>query len=138
MIDFDRVAREEARISRHDVAQPHANDIAGHEFSDLRIDPLPVSPNAGVDGELGLQSCNRVSGLVLFPESDDGVGAKQEENDAKIQPVANDCGQNHCPFDHPRDGSPEITEELQKRILGLLRNLVGTVLRQPFRSLSSS
>ena len=34
-------------------------------------------------------------------------------------------------FDHPRDGAPEIGEELQERIGFLFRDLVRAILRQP-------
>ena len=38
---------------------------------------------------------------------------------------------NHRPFNHPRDGAPEISQEFQERIVFLFRDLVRAILGQP-------
>ena len=37
LIDFDRIAFKQARISGHDVAQPHPDDIARDQFARRRV-----------------------------------------------------------------------------------------------------
>jgi hypothetical protein len=50
--------------------------------------------------------------LMFFPESDHCVGTKQKKDDEEIQPVLDQRGQDHGAFNHPRNGTPEIGEEL--------------------------
>ena len=78
LIHLDRVALQQARIRRHDVAHAHADDVARHQFTRRRGDPLPVTFHPGLDRQLGLQGSDGVAGLVFFPESDHGVGKKQK------------------------------------------------------------
>ena len=66
---------------------------------------------------------------MFFPESDHGVGTKQKEDDEEIQPVLDQRGQNHGGFNHPRNGTPEVGEELQEFIRLLFGDLVGSILR---------
>jgi hypothetical protein len=73
---------------------------------------------------------------LLFPESDHGVGEKQNEDDAKVRPVPGRRRQDHRRFDHPGDRTPEIGEELQKLIGLLLRDFVGPILSEPLLRLS--
>ena len=119
LIHFDRVALQQARIRRHDVAQAHADDVARHKFARLRGGPLPVPFHSRLDRQLGFQRGDGVARLVFFPESDHGVGQQQKQDDGKVRPMPGHRRQDHGRFNHPRDGTPEITEELQERI-GLL------------------
>ena len=96
-----------------------------------RRDPLSIPLHPGLDCQLGLQGGDGVARLTFLPESDHGVGQKQNEDDAKIRPMPDYRRQDHRRFDHPRDRAPEIGEELQKRIGLLLLDLVGPVLDQP-------
>ena len=130
-IHLHRIALEQARIRRHDIAQTQANDIARYQFPRRRGDPFAIPLDAGVDGQIGLQGGDRVARLTLFPEADHGVGHEQHEDDTEIWPVPDHARQNHRHFDHPRDGTPEVGEEFQQRIGLLLLDLVGAVLRQP-------
>ena len=68
---------------------------------------------------------------MLFPKPDHGIRTKQNKNDAKIQPVPDNSRQNYCSFNHPRDGAPEIGEELQEGIRFRFRDLVRAILCQP-------
>ena len=132
LIHLHRVARQQARIRRHNVAQAQADDVARHQLTRRRVDPLPITFHPGLDRQLGLQGSDGVARLAFFPESDHGVGNKQNEDDEKIRPVPDHARQNHRHFDHPRDGTPEIGEEFQQRIGLLFFNLVGPILGQPF------
>ena len=131
LIHLHRVAVQQARIRRHNVAQTHADDVARHQLARRRVDPLPIPFHPGLDRQLGLQGGDRVARLALFPESNHGVGHQQKEDDEKIRPVPDHARQNHRPFDHPRDGAPKIAEEFQERIGLLFFNLVGPILGQP-------
>ena len=132
LIHLHRVAVQQACIGRHNVAQTHADDVAGHQLTRRRGDPLPIPFHAGLDRQAGLQGGNGVARLAFFPESDDGVANKQKEDDAKILPVPDHARQNDRNLDHPRDGAPKIGEEFEERIGLLFFNLVGPVLGQPF------
>ena len=132
LIHLHRVALEQARVRRHDVAQAHADDVARHQFARRRGGPLPVTLHPGRDRQLGLQSGDGVARLVFLPEPDHGVGQKQNEDDGEVRPMPGDRRKDHGHFDHPGDGTPEIGEELQERIGLLFFNLVGPVLGQPF------
>ena len=68
---------------------------------------------------------------MLFPESDHGVGEKQNEDDAKIRPMLGRSRQDHRRFDHPGDRTPEVGEEFQDLVGFLLRDLVRSILGQP-------
>ena len=135
MINLDRVAIEQARVSRYDVAKPQSDHISRHQLTCLGILPLAVPLDLGQDRQARFQSCDCVTGLVLFPESDHGVRTKQKKDDEKIKPMLNQRRQDHGAFDHPRNGTPEIREKLQKLIGLLLINLVGAVLGQALLSL---
>jgi hypothetical protein len=56
---------------------------------------------------------------VFFPESDDGIGHEQKQDDPEIRPVPRHRREDHRHFDHPRHRTPEITEEFQD-LIGLL------------------
>ena len=47
LIHLDRIALEETRVRRHDVAQPDADDVAGHQLTRRRGDPGPVASRPG-------------------------------------------------------------------------------------------
>ena len=132
LIHFDRVAFQQARIRRHDVAHTHADDVARHQFARRRGDPLPITFHPGLDRQRGLQGSDGVARLVFFPKSDHGVGQKQNEDDAKVRPMPSYRRQNHRRFDHPRDRTPKIAEEFQELIGLLFFNLVRPILGQPF------
>ena len=87
LIHLDRIARQQARVRRHNVTQSQANDITWHQFGCIRVSPLPITLHRGLNRQLGLQSLDGVARLMLFPESDHGVGNKQKEDDEKIRPV---------------------------------------------------
>ena len=121
---------EQSCIGRHDVAEPHADDVARNERARLDIGPSAVPPDPGAGREPRLQCGDRIAGLVLFPETDPGVGEQQHEDDDEIGPMPDDGRKNGRNFDHPRDRSPEIAEELQKRAYRLLGDFIGPVLGQ--------
>ena len=131
LVDLNRIARQQARIRRHNVTQPQADDVARHQFGRIRVDPLPITLHLGLDRQFGLECGDGVARLMFFPESDHGVGTKKKEDDEKIQPVPNNTRQNHRRFNHPRDGTPEIGKEFQERIGFLFFNLVRTILGKP-------
>ena len=54
LIHLDRVAVQQARIRWHNVAQPHANNVARDQFTRRRVDPLPVAFHPGLDRQCGL------------------------------------------------------------------------------------
>ena len=56
LIHFHRVARQQARIGRHNVAQAQADDVARHHFTRRRVGPFPIAFHLGFDGQLGLLS----------------------------------------------------------------------------------
>ena len=108
LIDFNRVAFQQARIRRHDVAQANANDVARHKLTRRRRDPLPLASDASLDRQLRLQGGDRVARLVFLPESDHGVGKTQKQDDKNVRPVPDHRGQDHRSFDHPQIGTPKI------------------------------
>ena len=136
LVDRYLVAVQQARIGRHNVAQAQADGVAGHKFARRRIDPFPVAFHPGLDRQRRLQGGDSVARLMFFPESDHGVGQKQNEDDAKVRPVPGRRRQDHRRFDHPGDRTPEIGEELQKLIGLLLRDLVGPILSESLLRLS--
>ena len=113
LIHLHRVAFQQARVRRHDVAETDADDIARHQLTRRGRDPLAVTLHRGLDRQRGLQGGDGVARLVLFPESDHGVGQKQNEDDAEIRPMPVHRRKDHGRFDHPRDGTPKIAEEFQ-------------------------
>ena len=135
LVDGNFVAVQQTGIRRHDIAQAQADDVTRHQFPRRRRDPLSIALHPGLDRELGLQRFDGIARLALFPEPDGGIGNKQHQNDEEIGPMADDTGQDHRHFDHPRDRTPEIGEEFQQRIGLLLLDLVRPVLGQPLRRL---
>ena len=106
------------------ITSPGTSSRAG------RSDPLAVTLHPGVDRQLGLQGGDRVAGLALLPEPDDGVGAEQHEDDAEVRPVPGDRREDHRRLDHPGNGTPKVGKELQQWIGLLLLDLVRPVLGQ--------
>ena len=49
LIHFDRVAGQQARIRRHNVAQAQTDDVARYQLTRRRGGPLAVALNAGLD-----------------------------------------------------------------------------------------
>jgi len=95
-----------------------------------RSHPLSVALHPRLDCQRRLQCGDGVAGLALLPESDDGVGHEQDENDHQVRPVPDDTGEDDRPFDHPRDGPPEVAEELEERVALLFLDFIGTDGRQ--------
>ena len=77
LIHFHRVAVQQSRIRRHNVAQAHADDIAWHQLAGRWVDPLPIPFYPGLDGQFGFQGGDGVARLAFLPEADDGVGHQQ-------------------------------------------------------------
>ena len=73
-----RIARQQARVGRHNVAQPQTDDIARNQFRCLRVNPFPIAFHLGIDRQFGFQSSDGVARLVFFPEADNGVGTQQQ------------------------------------------------------------
>ncbi len=132
LVDLNRIARQQARICRHNVAQSQADDVARYKLGCIRIDPLPIALHRGLDRQFGPECGDGVARLVFFPESDHGIGTKKKEDDKKIQPVPDQPRQNHRRFNHPRDRTPEISKEFQERIGFLFFNLISAVLSKTF------
>ncbi len=132
LIDLHRVAVQQARVCRHDVAEAHADDVARHQLARGRVDPLPVAYNPGLDRQRRLQCGDGVPRLVFFPEAYKSVGHKQNEDDAEIRPVPGHRRQDDRRFDHPRDRTPKIVEKFQQLIGLLFLNLVGPILSKAF------
>ena len=88
LVDFDRIALQQARVRGHDVTEAHADDVARHELARRRCRPLAVSLHPGLDRQPGLQRVDGVARLVLFPEPHHGVGEEQHEDDAEVRPSA--------------------------------------------------
>ena len=128
LVHLDRVAVEQARVSRHDVAEAHADDVARHKVACRRRAPLAIALHPGRHRQLGLQGVDGLSGRVLLGEADHGVGEQQDEDDEEVRPVLQHAGQDHRDFDHPRDWAPEVGEELEELIGLLLFDLIRPVL----------
>ena len=114
LIDLDRIARQQACIGRHNVAQAESNDVARHQLARGRGDPLSIASHPGFDRQPGLQRGDGVTRLALFPKSDHGVANQQQQDDAKIRPVLGHGREDHRRFDHPGDGPPKVAEELEQ------------------------
>ena len=132
LIHLDGVARKQARICRHDVAQAEADHVARDQLACRRRDPLSVAFHSGHDGQFGFEGSDGFARLSLFPESDHGVGDEQDQDDDEIWPVLEQPGKDHRHLDHPWDRTPEVGEEFQVWILLPCFDLVGPVLSQPF------
>ena len=132
LVDLNRIALQQASIRRHNVTQPQADDVARYQLGRIRVDPLPITLHRGLDRQFGPECGDGVARLVFFPESDHGIGTKKKEDDKKIQPVPDKPRQNHRRFNHPRDGTPEISKEFQERIGFLFFNLIRAVLSKTF------
>ena len=138
LIHLHRVAVQQSRIRRHNIAQAHADDVARHQLTRRWVDPLPIPFHPSVARQFGFQGGDGVARLAFFPESDHGVGHQQQKDDEKIRPVSDYARQNHRYFDHPGDGPPKIREEFQERIGFLFFNLIRPILRQPVLRLGLS
>ena len=138
LIDRNLVAFQQTRVRRHDVAQTQADDIARHQFLAGWRDPLSITLHPGLDRQPGLQGIDGVACLAFFPESDRGIGQKQNEDDDKVRPMPGYRRQDHRHFDHPRDGTPEIAEEFQELIGLFFFDLVGPILGEPLLRLGLS
>ncbi len=114
LIDLHRVAGQQACVCGHDVPQSQPDNIARHQFRYLGSRPFSVSQGAGLGRQLRAQRGNFVARLMFLPKCNDSVGKEQKQNDEEIQPVSNHSRQNHCPFDHPWNRTPEIAQELQE------------------------
>ncbi len=132
LIHLHRVTVQQSCIRRHNVAQAHADDIARHQLTRRRVDPLPVAFHLGFDRQFGLKGLDGVARLAFLPEPDHGIGHQQKEDDEKIRPVPDDARQNHRNLDHPRDGSPKIGKEFQEEVGLLLGKFIRPILGKPF------
>nr|WP_241499234.1 hypothetical protein [Chromobacterium sphagni] len=132
LIHLDRIACEQVGVRWHDVAQVQADDVARNKLARGRGNPFPPPFHPGLDRQLGFQGGDGVAGFAFLPEADRSVGQQQRQDDAEVRPMPGESRQDHRRFNHPRDGSPEITEEFQERIDLLFPDLVRPVLGQPF------
>ena len=96
------------------MASPGTNSRAG------RIDPLPVAFDASLDCQRRFQGIDGIACLALFPESHDGVGEQQDENDPEIGPVPGSRREDHRRVDHPRDRPPKNRTGISGRRLVFL------------------
>ena len=128
MIDLDRIAVAQLDVSGNDVTEPQADEVARDQLAGRDRRPGAVALDLGRQGQLLLERRDRVAGLELFPESDDGVHHEQDQDDTEVHPVSDNQREDRGRLDHPGDRSPERGEELEERVLTLLRKFVGTIL----------
>ena len=87
LVHLDRIARQQPRIRRHNVAQSQADDVARHHFARRRVGPLPIAFHPGCDRQFSLQGSYGVASLAFLPESNYRVRNQQEKDDEEIRPV---------------------------------------------------
>ncbi len=87
LVHLDRIARQQPRIRRHDVAQAQADDVARRHFTRRRVGPLSIAFHPGLDRQFGLQGSDGVARLAFLPESNYRVRNQQEKDDEEIRPM---------------------------------------------------
>ena len=131
LVDLHGVGAERAGVGRYDVAEAQAHDVAWHKQLRGEVRPCSVAQHARMRREFGLERGNRVAGLILLPEPDQGVGEEQHGDDDEVGPVLDDGRQYGCGLDHPGDRPPKIAQELEDRVDLLLGEFIGPVLAEP-------
>ena len=87
LIHFHRIAVQQARVRRHDVSQTQPDCVTWHQLACCRVDPVPVTDDARLGRQLGLQGSDGVAGLALFPEPNHAICKQQKQDDEEIWPV---------------------------------------------------
>jgi len=69
-----------------------------------------------------------------LPKIQRGVGQKQRKNHEEIEPMTDNAGGGYGGFNHPRNRTPEVGEELQDLVGFFFGDRVGPYWREAFLS----
>lgn len=114
------VEAEQAAVGGDDVAETENNNVAGNEKGRVDFGQLAVAPDAGLEGERVLERVESGFGLGFLDVADDCIDEQNGENDAKVDPILNDGGNDGGYLDEIGERAEEVRQELEE--LGLLEN----------------
>jgi len=138
LVDAEVFAVDQDAVGGNHIAQPDADHIARNHLRRIDFTPDAVAQDAGLESESFFQRVEGIAGLVLLPETDEGVEHQHKENDVEIVEIPRDQRKQRGGFDHPRNRPPEVLENLEERVALLLLQRIGAALGQPFPGLGSA
>ena len=136
LLDAQVDGLDQAQVGRYAVARAQAHDVARHQVVGLDLGPLTVAPGMGMHREHLADAGERLLGLALLDEADDGVDDHHAEDDAGVDPVAEGGGDRRGAEQHVDEHVVEVLEEaLQQPVPGRLGQAVGADLGEAARGL---
>ncbi len=135
LVDLDLVAVKQPGVGGDNVAQAQPDHIAGNQLPRRCRFPSILAFHARINRQFGFEGFNCVAGLPFLGIADEAVSHQQQQDDKEIRPVPHRAGQYDGDLDHPRNRTPEVAEELQQRVGGVLGDLIRPVLGQTSRRL---
>ena len=96
LIDFNRVALEQARVGRNDVAEAQADQITWHQFAGRhnKVKPRAIAFHTGFERQLRFERGDGVPRLESSSQKPTTAFFQKQENcdDRKVLPMPHDAG----------------------------------------------
>ena len=133
---------QQAQVGRHAIAGFQQDDVAGHQAGHVHHLPLAATQHPRGRRQHGLQGGQRLFGLALLDETDQGIDQHHRHDHRRVDVVAEQSGQ-HRRGDQEQDQRVVelLQESAQRRTPRRRRQAVGAmpgqawsdiVIRQPF------
>ena len=122
------MAFEHVDVGADHVTDADADHVAGDELAGGHELPRAVAEDPGVDGQAATEELERVVGAGLLQEADHRVHDEQRGDDAGLEALAEQEGEDDRPLEHPGQGPPEPSGQLTPDRSASLGDLVGSHL----------
>uniref|UniRef100_J3L015 Uncharacterized protein n=1 Tax=Oryza brachyantha TaxID=4533 RepID=J3L015_ORYBR len=133
LVHLKRVALEEARVGRHDVAELNADYVAGDEDGGILLRPPPVAENLRLGSQVRHERLRRAAGVALLEVRYARVEQQQHDDPDEVLPIRRPVAavrqrdrHDRGHFHHPRQRVPHEPQKLQYPALFFLLKFVRT------------
>ncbi len=115
LVDEQAACAQQAQVGRDLVASFEKHDVARHEIPHCDLRALPVAKNEGTGSDHAANGVERLLGLALLDEADDGVDDHDRGDHGRINDVSEQGGRNGSGEQEVDQDVVELRQEPQER-----------------------